>query len=134
MREASEVIAALAQEIRRVDGDHTLGAAALAEALMPFIASLPAATPPAGVGELDRSAPPKVWLQVDTDGDDEDRSEPIPRENWSDLTWCYEPIGGQEVVYIRADLATPQPASSVMSNNEGNIDMSFVSVGDAGRK
>lgn len=28
---------ALAQEIRRVDGDHTLGAGALAEALMPFL-------------------------------------------------------------------------------------------------
>lgn len=28
---------ALAQEIRRVDGQHTLGAGALAEALMPFI-------------------------------------------------------------------------------------------------
>ena len=27
----------LAQEIRRVDGDHKLGAAALAEALKPFI-------------------------------------------------------------------------------------------------
>ena len=29
----------LAQEIRRVDGGHTLGAGALAEALMPFIRS-----------------------------------------------------------------------------------------------
>lgn len=31
---------ALAQEIRRVDGNHELGAGALAEALMPFIAAL----------------------------------------------------------------------------------------------
>ena len=30
---------ALAQEIRRVDGSNTLGAGALAEALMPFLAS-----------------------------------------------------------------------------------------------
>ncbi len=30
----------LAQEIRRVDGNHSLGAAALADALMPFITSL----------------------------------------------------------------------------------------------
>lgn len=29
----------LAQEIRRVDGSHSLGAAALAEALMPFLAA-----------------------------------------------------------------------------------------------
>ena len=33
----------LAQEIRRVDGSHSLGAAALAEALMPFVAALQAA-------------------------------------------------------------------------------------------
>ena len=31
---------ALAQEIRRVDGRHTLGAGALAEALLPFLAAL----------------------------------------------------------------------------------------------
>jgi len=31
---------ALAQEIRRVDGHHTLGAGALAEALLPFLAAL----------------------------------------------------------------------------------------------
>lgn len=31
---------ALAQEIRRVDGSHNLGAGALAEALMPFIEGL----------------------------------------------------------------------------------------------
>lgn len=30
---------ALAQEIRRVDGRHNMGAGALAEALMPFLAS-----------------------------------------------------------------------------------------------
>jgi len=33
-------VEALAQEIRRVDGRHTLGAGALAEALLPFIAAL----------------------------------------------------------------------------------------------
>lgn len=32
-------IDALAQEIRRVDGNHSLGAGALAEALMPFLAT-----------------------------------------------------------------------------------------------
>jgi hypothetical protein len=39
---AAEVISVddLAQEIRRVDGDHSRGAASLAEALMPFIAAL----------------------------------------------------------------------------------------------
>ena len=33
---------ALAQEIRRVDGNHSLGAGALAEALMPFLCTAPA--------------------------------------------------------------------------------------------
>lgn len=46
----------LAQEIRRVDGNHDLGAGALAEALVPFLSSMlaaaPAAPQAAGVGEL----------------------------------------------------------------------------------
>lgn len=49
----------LAQEIRRVDGSNSLGAAALAEALMPFVAAMQAA--PEGVewvaagGDYDRN-------------------------------------------------------------------------------
>lgn len=44
----------LAQEIRRVNGSHTLGAGALAEALAPFIidVSTRAATVPQGVSEV----------------------------------------------------------------------------------
>lgn len=38
MDEKALTVDALAQEIRRVDGNHSLGAGALAEALMPFIA------------------------------------------------------------------------------------------------
>lgn len=63
-------------------------------------------------GLLDFTAPPRVWLQIDTDGDNTDRSEAIPREAWPDLTWCYESIGGQEVQYVRADLAHPAPQES----------------------
>lgn len=40
MSATRQAIEALAQEIRRVDGNHSLGAAELAEALMPFISSL----------------------------------------------------------------------------------------------
>ena len=58
-----------------------------------------------GIGEMDRTAPPRVWLQVDTNGDPSDRSDPIPRDAWGELTWCYESIGGQEVVYVREDIA-----------------------------
>lgn len=57
------------------------------------------------VGPLDISAPERVWLQVDTDGDPEDRTQAMPRDCWMDLTWHYESIGGQEVVYIREDIA-----------------------------
>lgn len=57
---------------------------------------------------LTEFAPERIWLQVDTDGDENDRREPIKRENWGDLTWCYDSIGGQEVVYVRADLADAQ--------------------------
>lgn len=50
-------IDALAQEICRVDGSHSLGAGALAEALAPYIATLSA---PAQVGEADKG--PWRWL------------------------------------------------------------------------
>jgi hypothetical protein len=67
---------------------------------------------------LTESAPEKVWLQVDTDGDSEDRSQPIQRENWSDLTWCYESIGGQEVVYVREDIAQSLLTALVQARDE----------------
>lgn len=70
-------------------------------------------------GALDLSAPPRVWLQVDTDGDNDDRSEAIPEKAWIDLTWHYEYIGGQEVQYIRADLAHPQPQGAVVDDAQG---------------
>lgn len=41
----------LAQEIRRVDGNHDLGAGALAEALMPFLSALEPAAPEGQQGE-----------------------------------------------------------------------------------
>lgn len=62
-------------------------------------------------GLLDQTCPPKIWLQIDTMGDNDDRSEAVPEIAWGDLSWCYESIGGQEVVYVRADLVCPQPAS-----------------------
>lgn len=70
------------------------------------------------VGALDLSAPPKVWLQIDIDGNDEDRSEPISQANWGDLTWYYESLGGQEVVYIRQDLAAQPPATGSGGESE----------------
>lgn len=44
---------ALAQEIRRVDGSHSLGAGALAEALAPYIDALPERAPVSAGGDAD---------------------------------------------------------------------------------
>lgn len=55
-------------------------------------------------GKLDQSCPEKIWLQIDINGDNGDRSESMPEDLWGDLTWCYESVGGQEVVYVRGDL------------------------------
>lgn len=54
---------------------------------------------------LTESAPERIWLQVDSAGDPDDRADPIMRESWSEMTWCAEQIGGQEIEYVRADLA-----------------------------
>lgn len=62
-------------------------------------------------GEMDRSAPPRVWLQVDTDGDETDRTEAIPEDSWERLTWHFEPLGWQEIEYVRADLCSPAPGA-----------------------
>ena len=45
------LIELLAQEIRRVDGSHTLGASELAEALVPFIQATAPTLPGAGGGD-----------------------------------------------------------------------------------
>lgn len=50
----------LAQEIRRVDGNHSLGAGALAEALMPFIAALSSAEEKA----VEVSVKPLEWREM----------------------------------------------------------------------
>lgn len=74
-----EDVDALANEIRRVDGDNSLGAGALAEALMPFIAarqSLASAPQVGGDAEgphlevkMIRAAIARLaWPSVDTDG------------------------------------------------------------------
>lgn len=49
MSEERELLNALSQEIRRVDGNHDLGAGALAEALMPFLSERFARPPALGV-------------------------------------------------------------------------------------
>lgn len=56
-------------------------------------------------GELDRTAPERIWLQIDTDDISGDRSEPWNESCTAHATWCAEPVGGLEIQYLRADLA-----------------------------
>lgn len=55
----------LAQEIRRVDGNHSLGAAALAEALLPFLSEPTEVTYPHSVAPVDIYRVLKVYHEQD---------------------------------------------------------------------
>jgi hypothetical protein len=67
-------------------------------------------------GEIDRTAPERIWLQLDTDGDNQQRD-----ESWTGrdgVTWCDESIGGLEIQYVRADLATSALAGEKAEGHE----------------
>lgn len=64
-------------------------------------------------GALDQSAPARIWLQIDTAGDNSERDEAFPRDNWEHVSWCQESIGGLEIQYVRADLASPATPATV---------------------
>jgi hypothetical protein len=53
-------------------------------------------------GELDRTAPERIWLQIDTSDSNSNRDMPWPGDD--DVTWASDSIGGLEVQYIRADI------------------------------
>ena len=55
-------------------------------------------------GELDKTAPEIIWLQIDTSASNDERGEPWPGDDG--VTWCGESIGGLEIQYVRADLYT----------------------------
>jgi len=57
-------IDALAQEIRRVDGNHSLGAGALAEALMPFLQ----AACPGSTGAVEGWRDALTWALAEIEG------------------------------------------------------------------
>ncbi len=61
-------------------------------------------------GELDRTAPVRIWLQIDTAAFINDRDEPWP--GCDDVTWQDESVGGLEIQYVRADLVVPMLASA----------------------
>lgn len=58
-------------------------------------------------GPLDTTAPKRIWLQIDTAGDNDDRGEEWPGADG--VTWQDESIGGLEIQYVRADLVQPAP-------------------------
>jgi len=55
-------------------------------------------------GELDKTAPEIIWLQIDTSESNKERDELWPGDDG--VTWCSESIGGLEIQYVRADLYT----------------------------
>jgi len=55
-------------------------------------------------GELDKTAPEIIWLQIDTSESNKERDELWPGDDG--VTWCSESIGGIEIQYVRADLYT----------------------------
>lgn len=99
----------LAQVIRQVDGNHTLGAGALAEAILeklPHIAARqPVGEEPVAVSRMVSTAPEKIFLQI---GDGDYSDEPFPHPVGEEITWCSDSIVESEVAYVRADLAAPR--------------------------
>jgi hypothetical protein len=63
-------------------------------------------------GLLDATAPSRIYLQIDPNGDNDDRSDPWTDEMGEGVSWCADSIGGCEIQYVRADLAQPSPAQS----------------------
>lgn len=61
-------------------------------------------------GELDKTAPDRIWLQIDTSASSNDREEPWP--SCDGVTWQDESVGGLEIQYVRADLVAPMLASA----------------------
>jgi len=53
---------------------------------------------------LTKTAPERIWLQIDPDTPLSDSSDPFP-EDLDGITWCADSVGGLEVEYVRADHA-----------------------------
>ncbi|MCW0370234.1 hypothetical protein [Xanthomonas sacchari] len=70
-------------------------------------------------GELDRAAPARIWLQINTEGDNSEREESWPGHEH--VTWQDEPIGGLEIQYVRADLALQ--AAPAAAGVPGHLDV-----------
>ena len=72
--------------------------------------------------ELDRTAPERIWLQIDSDGRYDDRNRPFPSDANADVTWCADQVGGLEIEYIRADATVAMRAQAPTVNRETVIE------------
>ncbi len=54
---------------------------------------------------LTETAPARIWLQIDPQGAPVDCAERFPSDA-SEVTWCADDVGGVQVEYVRADLAS----------------------------
>lgn len=60
---------------------------------------------------LTKTAPERIWLQVDIGASGDYRDEPFPSDI-DGVTWHNEELGGLEVEYVRADIAATGAANS----------------------
>lgn len=58
-----------------------------------------------------KTAPERIWLQVDTGAHPDEYGEPFPADT-QEVTWSADSIGGVEVAYVRADIARRDSAHS----------------------
>ena len=81
-------------------------------AIRAAIAALRQQQPAAAVPDnVTRTAPAKIWLQVDADDYQESRDAAFQSFN-DECSWCSESQGGVEIGYIRADLCAQGLASN----------------------
>jgi len=56
------------------------------------------------VANVVKTAPEKIYIVI---GDDCPPEEPFT--NLDEVTWCQDNVNNNDIVYVRADLAAPQP-------------------------
>lgn len=85
------------------------------------LAQKPAAAVPDNVT---RTAPAKIWLQVDADDYQESRDAAFQSFN-DECSWCSESQGGVEIGYIRADLCAQALASNAAAAPDIDLRLQF---------
>jgi len=73
------------------------------------------------VGNVVKTAPPKIWLNIFTGSEDTEDSFPDDHEG---ITWSEDEIGDADIAYVRADLAAsePKPQEDVSKLSEAQVE------------